>query len=492
MMKKLYTIAALGLLLASCSEDTMDRINKDVNNASTVPSKYTLTDAMTTSAFSITGSDLAFYASSYIEHNVGTYNQLYNAELRNSEPTASSTYNNSWGQIYSNLYALKGVITRCSDGGAEAGNYTNLGIAQVLSAYNLAILTDCFGDVPWSEALQPGVIFQPKLDKQQDVYTAVMKFISDGIDNLSKTSLVAGPSSQDLIYGGDVKKWIKAAYALKARYLMRLSLISANYDGVLDAASKSFTSADDEMKFAKYDGSSATNPWYAFFTDRNYLSASQSMHNKLVDRSDPRDAIFFAPYPGSSSIIFAPNGTTNQKQEYYGVNAFQYRATSGGSDAISLVNKKRPTQLMSYHELLFLQAEAYARKTPADLTSAEAILKSAIRVAFVKDGLTQDQADAYYATNVQPRFVANPLNEIAVQKYIAFYQCESLEAYNDYRRQAAMGNVIPLSNPLNSSKFPQRYPYGSNDVTTNLNVKAAYGDGSYVYSAKVWWAGGNK
>jgi hypothetical protein len=37
-----------------------------------------------------------------------------------------------------------------------------------------------------------------------------------------------------------------------------------------------------------------------------------------------------------------------------------------------------------------------------------------------------------------------------------------------------------------------RYPYGSEDVTTNVNVRTAYGDGSYVYTENVWWAGGTR
>ena len=79
------------------------------------------------------------------------------------------------------------------------------------------------------------------------------------------------------------------------------------------------------------------------------------------------------------------------------------------------------------------------------------------------------------------------------QKYLAFFEEEALEAYNDYRRLKAMGdNVINLDNPVNSTRFPLRFSYGSEDVTTNTNVREAYGDGMYVYTEKVWWAGGTR
>ena len=187
MKKFIYIAILLGILgiSISCSEDIMDDINKNVNDPENMSSRLILTDMMTSTAFSVTGSDLAFYASVYVEHNVGIYNQSYNAEIRSNEPTSSTTYNNSWNTLYDNLSNLKTIIEKCSEGGDEEGNYYNLGIAQILSAYNLAVLTDLMGDVPWTEALQPGIIFTPQLDSQQEIYDVIFKFLDDGIANLS-------------------------------------------------------------------------------------------------------------------------------------------------------------------------------------------------------------------------------------------------------------------------------------------------------------------
>ena len=41
-------------------------------------------------------------------------------------------------------------------------------------------------------------------------------------------------------------------------------------------------------------------------------------------------------------------------------------------------------------------------------------------------------------------------------------------------------------------KFPLRCPYGNDDTTTNPNIQAAYGDGQYVFTENVWWAGGTR
>ena len=170
-----------------------------------------------------------------------------------------------------------------------------------------------------------------------------------------------------------------------------------------------------------------------------------------------------------------------------------------------------PTLLISYHEVKFLEAEALCR-LGGRLGEAKSALKAAITAGFenlensiidaadtwIYDGdsdLGADVAETYFTDEVEPLFDANPLQETMIQKYLAFFGAsgESLEAYNDYRRLKGAGeNFIVLKNPLNNNKFPLRFGYGADDVLANPEVKAAFGDGQYVYSEAVWWAGGNK
>jgi hypothetical protein len=481
-MKRIfYTISTLILTLSlwSCSESIMDDINKNVNDPTDMVTRLIITDAMTASAFSVTGNDFNFYASVYIEHNAGTWNQFYNADIRSAEPTSSTTYNNSWVSVYANLYSLDKIIKKCSEGGSEEGNYHTLGIAQILSAYNLAVVTDMMGDVPWSEALKPGEIFTPVLDRQEDIYEEIFKFLDDAIANLERETVFPSLGAQDLIYRGDTDLWIKFAWGLKARYTMRLSFRKPAYADVITFADQSFASAAEQAQF-NYNGATSLSPFYVMFQDRDYYGASQSLHDKLTARNDPRDDVFFTPYPNTGSeIIFAPNGTANQVQGYYSISA------------ISTVTA--PTYLLSYHEIEFLKAEAYARLN--NLPAAGEALEKAVTAAFrkVNIGLTADDASTYFDDEVESRFNSAPLAEIMNQKYIAFFEEEAVEAYNDYRRLKAMGdNVITLANPNNPGRFPLRYTYGSEDVTTNTYVRTAYGDGTYVYSENVWWAGGTR
>ena len=333
--------ATLGLF--ACSEDIMQEINNNPNNPADVASKFIITDVINSTSFSVASGDFAFYASVYIEYNVGIYNQMYNAEVRLGEPSNATTYNNTWNSVYTNLLQLKTIIAKCSEGGDEEGNTTVLGMAQILSAYNLAILTDVMGDVPWTEALQPSVIWTPQLDKQEDIYRAVNKFIDDGIAHLEAETDFEEIEAQDPIFEGKADSWIKFAYGLKARYAMRMSKIAPNYDVVINAANNSFTNKSDEAIFT-CSTSTIRNPFYLFFTDRNYFGASESLHNKLVSRNDPRDTIFFKPHPKADALHFAPNGKPEQRQDYYGISA--------------LAVASAPIYLMSFHELEFLKAEA--------------------------------------------------------------------------------------------------------------------------------------
>ncbi|MGE5419362.1 MAG: SusD/RagB family nutrient-binding outer membrane lipoprotein [Chloroflexota bacterium] len=527
-MKKIYNITK-GLLIAtfvsaalvSCSEDIMDQINEDVNHSKSVQSKFILADVITSTAFSNVGGDFNTYASVYVEHETGTHNQLYRAEHRESEPSAASTFNNAWGSCYSALRNARIVISQCSEGGSQEGNQVTRGMAEVMAAINSAIIADMFGDAPWSEAAivdasgNP-VNMNPKIDKQADIYAGVMKYLDDAIVDLQAkdTHATGGPGSYDLLYNGNKAKWLKLAYGLKARYTMHLLARSSNKGAdlanVLAFADKSFASAGDQAAFSIYDASNL-NPLFDYQWSRDGLAASESMSQKLTERNDPRiRRVFVSPdwmqMTGADDPDFfmAPNGGNEERQYYYNTSVFVFSQVA-------------PTLLMSYHELLFLKAEALCRlNRPAD---AKALLKDAV-VAGIEntevnvaaamnaptvigyggltettDAISAEEASTYFDNDVTPLFDVNPLKETMMQKYIAFFGAsgESVEAFNDIRRMKALNeNFVELKNPANGQgKFPLRAPYGSDDTTTNPDVKAAYGDGQYVYTQPVWWAGGS-
>lgn len=509
---------ALSVLVVSCSEDVMDDINKDINHTQDAPAKFIIADVITSTAFSNAGGDINTYTSAYVEHEVGTDNQLYRAEHRQGEPSAASTYNNVWGGLYGTLRNARLVIEKCDVGGSQEGNQITKGVAEILAAYNSAIIADMFGDTPWSQAALPSEtgapeFMNPKIDTQEEIYAGIMKYLDDAIIDVQGTDAHASGSlgSFDLMFNGNKAKWLKFAYGLKARYTMRLLKKSTNaqstLEKVIEYADKSFQSADEQAAFAIYDASNL-NPLFDFQWSRDGLAASESMSEKLIARNDPRLRRVFVGANWSQvkgtddkNFYMAPNGENEQVKYEYNTSAFVYSQTA-------------PTLLMSYHEVLFLKAEALSRLNRTD--EAADVLKEAVIAAIANteinvsaamtsptvggyggleettDAITADEAGTYFDTEVMPLFTANPLKETMNQKYLAFFGAsgESTECYNDIRRLKGLGeNLITLKNP---NEFPLRLPYGNDDTTTNPEVKAAYGTGQYVYTEAVWWAGGTR
>lgn len=519
---KLLTISCLTVFaISSCTEDAMDKVNENPNNPHDAPAKFLVTDLGVSTAFNTVGGDFSLYSSVYIEHETGIGNQLYRAEVRSGEPTMSTTYNNAWISLYANIKNAKIAIKKCEEDPVDKGNVVTEAIARILLAYNGAIAADMFGNTPFDETgiLNPDgtpAYMQPKINTQEFIYGEVMTNLNTAITlldggNARDEGLSGAIGARDLIYSGRADAWLKAAYALKARYTMRLLDRSANkttdLQNILTYISKSFSSPAGEFKLAIYDGDSQLNPLFSFSYSRNSFAASQSLIDKFTERNDPRTyQSFNDPDQGIQAsdieeINPAPNGTALEMAYEYGTSIACWSATT-------------PTQLMSYHELKFLEAEALCRLGGRDSEAASA-LKEAIIAAFanldytIEDGLAswgmegaegssglgEDIATEYFENSVQPLFAANPLKETMIQKYLAFFGAagESVEAYNDYRRMKAMGeNFIELENPLNSNKFPLRFGYGADDVIANPAVKAAFGDGQYVYTEPVWWAGGSR
>ena len=506
--KRILFLALGFTALASCSEDAMDRVNKDNDHTTSAPAKFVLADVITSTAFSGVGGDLNTYFSVYTEHTVGIDNQLYNAEIRDGEPSVSSTFNNVWGELYSTLKNARITILLASN--EVYANYTTRGMAEVLAAISSGLITDAFGNTPYSQAALPELengrpkFMNPDIDAQEAIYQSIMKYLDDAIVDLPKGDVKDPVKEYDLLYKGDGKKWIKLAYGLKARYTMHLLARSQNRQAdlqkVLEYVDKSFKSLDEQAAFSVYNKDN-WNPLFAFFDSREALAASKSFWDKLVERKDPRLRRLFCNTDGvqikgtdDKSLLMAPNGTADPIRGHYNTPIFVY-------------SRVCPTMLMSYHELLFLKAEALARlnKTAeaeaalkeaivAAIANAELGVSAAINVGVEKtsEAITEKEAEEYFDKNVKPLFTANPVREVMVQKYLAMLGAfgESTECYNDIRRMKALKeDFVKLSNP---KPFPLRAPYGNSDVIANPKVNAAYGDGQYVYSDPVWWAGGNR
>lgn len=125
--------------------------------------------------------------------------------------------------------------------------YHYIGAAKLIRAMGFMLMTDWYGEMPYTEAL--GVAVTPKFDDGKTIFEGCLAELEEALTYLQMTqpSSATPLSEGDSWNNGDVNKWIKLAYGLKARWLNNLSKKSSLYnpDQILDALSKSSTSISD-------------------------------------------------------------------------------------------------------------------------------------------------------------------------------------------------------------------------------------------------------
>lgn len=101
------------------------------------------------------------------------------------------------------------------------------GVARILRAYTFGLITDLWGDAPYSQALkaeQGPDYFKPVFDAQRDIYLGIIADLDTANMLLSKNASEYQNivESQDVLFNGNPEKWRKFANSLALRYYMRL------------------------------------------------------------------------------------------------------------------------------------------------------------------------------------------------------------------------------------------------------------------------------
>ncbi|BEG98138.1 SusD/RagB family nutrient-binding outer membrane lipoprotein [Bacteroides sedimenti] len=138
----------------------------------------------------------------------------------------------------------------------EAWHY--IGAAKLIHAWGFMTMVDVYGEMPYKEALTDKIT--PKYDDGETIFNGCLQTLDEAIKYFEMSQPVtATPLSKgDVWNGGDVNKWIKLAYGLKARWLNNLSKKKGyNPDAVLAALEKAGQSNSDNTVM-RYINSSDT------------------------------------------------------------------------------------------------------------------------------------------------------------------------------------------------------------------------------------------
>ena len=212
----------------------------------------------------------------------------------------------SWSAYYGNLRNIYEFHKK-----AVEGEYKfHEGIALVMKACNFGMITDLWGDAPFSEALKAedgSEFFKPKFDPQKEIYLGILADLESANTLLSQSSSNNSNinSTQDLLYKGDAAKWRKLANSLALRYYMRLSAKESGIaqEGISKIASDPgtypvITNASEDATLG-YIGSSPSDSWptnTVYDTDPRGSYFRVKMCATLVDAmqelNDPRLGVY--------------------------------------------------------------------------------------------------------------------------------------------------------------------------------------------------------
>ena len=267
-----------------------------------------------------------------------------------------------WEQVY--LYVLPNL--QAVKAKAAENNATHIdAVADILIAANLGIATDTWDNIPYFEAIQGPENNFPSFDSQQEIYDEIFALLDGAIAKLkAPDTSVFDLGSSDLIYGGDMEKWLRAAYSLKARYQLHLvnkGIVTPNE--VLASVENGFTSNEDN--FAMYYSDRNINPWYSEeILARETGNLSNDIASQLVSSMNGD----YYPFEGGVLEIdprlplFAQKGDA---EEYKGYVSGGEGEAPDGTDATTgfrtdgfYTSVDSPLILISYAEVLFIKAEA--------------------------------------------------------------------------------------------------------------------------------------
>lgn len=400
----------------------------------------------------------------------------------------------SYTDVMNNAYILKNKAT-------ENGNPHYSAIAKIILAWNLSIVTDLYGDAPYSDAFkgQSGIL-KPKYDSQEDLYKSIQILLDEAITDASATENNLEPSVDDFVYGGDMENWINLAHSLKARFYLRLSnapgySASTQAQLALDELAKGAITLATQPEFAYYASTGAENPWYQFAIDGKWSTTnrpSQYYVNKLLASDDPRLAFQV------TKVVAGTNVEPDNVGKYIGVVNEAPAISLGNFSAIGpfYSAKEAPLYWFAYPEIEFIKAEAEFLKANKVVNSAiEVAYDKAVRASMDFYGISEEDADAYLAANPLSSNADEAYSQIMSEKYIAnFLQFES---YNDFRRTGYP--ELPINNdtypgaPLDQAprlqQIPVRFPYPSAERQyNNDNIPSDIPtEPLQAMVIKVWW-----
>jgi len=408
------------------------------------------------------------------------------------------------------------VLKQTGPGGFEEGKRKNTReAARIMRAFTFLRITDFYGNVPYSEAVQgiEGVFF-PAYDSQESIYNALFQELEEAGAAINAANPDDGFAAADMIYQGDVLKWKKWANSIMLRMAMRISNVNPGLAAekvTLALSGVGVFSSNADIAWVPH--SEGPSQW----TNQNGLSRaflpgdggqSRVMSKTLIDAlkgadaasaadDDPRLLIFSGGVNGDVDPLAQegmPNGLdAGTLDTYTGITSSDPNALFSTLN-ILLFDVDDPYYLMNYAEMELLQAEAKERGIGSVPGTAKGHYEAGVKAAmqmwtpYDPSFVVSDAAVATYLTQYPyTDGAANALEMIGEQMWLAF-ELNWWDAWN-YWRRSGFPNLTPINYPGNitGGLIPTRLIYPSGEIATNNENLTTTGTAPNTHVVKVWW-----
>jgi len=369
-------------------------------------------------------------------------------------------------------------------------------VSLTLQSWMFQILTDMWGDVPYTEASQAGnfddQILAPRYDAQEVIYDGLIADLDRANSLLSSANL---PSIKgDIIFDGDLDRWRKFANSLRLRVAMRLSeaapekaraeiqriydnpgqfpVMESNVDNAILMYLSAFPNAHPITEENRYRVGSY-----------NEYRIAETLEGVLRDYDDPRLGFFADPTAnsvaqGKPEIAGMQNGIVDgPAYEYKGGDAF---LSKFNIDYFHFSPNANEGRLMIYSEVALILAEA-AQRGWINADAAQ-LYNAGVRTNFEYWNLEMPEN---YLTERAP--YDGELETILNQKYIALFYTD-FQGFIEFKRTGFPRSVKPGPDAF-YNEYPSRFEYPSIEEALNAGNRqeAIARQGPDEITTRVWW-----
>lgn len=431
-----------------------------------------------------------------ISYNFNSTGSAFAAREVTTYGTSNDYVNYGWIQGSYGNYDLLRQVQEMNSLAVTAGQPAYTGLAHFFNAVLFSQLTETFGDIPYTQALQAaGNNTTPVYDKQEDIYVGILNELEQANTIMAQVAAKGTPVIGDIIYGGSAAKWQKAINAFRLRLLIHLSKKTG--DTKLNVAQQFKTIISDPTTHPLMDGNADnaqivynTSAVSNYYPSYNYLptltatSLEQGIADTLISKKDPRLFVIAQPMSGKAAGNFASYiginaGLTATDQQ----NAANTASLLAARYSTSMVNE--PIMLIGYPEQEFLIAEAISRgwisagpggnigSTAQDCYNNGITGSMQFYNTFAAAGIS-DQAISNYLTQTTVAYNSSiAIQQIITQKYLALFLQSGFEPFFEQRRTGYPTFNVGAGT-LNNGKIPKRWAYPVNEYVQNeKNVTAA-------------------